>query len=94
MRVPANSIEIAIWVAVGGRGTLVGPLLGAALVLQHEDLRTIEVPEQAGELKVVEAAAEGVERRVATRRHATPARHALAKGERRAQALDGIAQQH
>jgi urea transport system permease protein len=26
---PANSIEIAIWVAVGGRGTLVGPLLGA-----------------------------------------------------------------
>ena len=26
---PANSIEIAIWVAVGGRGTLVGPVLGA-----------------------------------------------------------------
>ena len=23
---PANSIEIAIWVAVGGRGTLVGPI--------------------------------------------------------------------
>jgi len=28
----ANSIEMAIWVAVGGRGTLVGPLIGAALV--------------------------------------------------------------
>jgi urea transport system permease protein len=29
---PANSIEIAIWVAVGGRGTLVGPLMGAGLI--------------------------------------------------------------
>jgi urea transport system permease protein len=29
---PANSIEIAIWVAVGGRGTLAGPILGAFLV--------------------------------------------------------------
>jgi urea transport system permease protein len=29
---PANSIEIAIWVAVGGRGTLVGPIVGAFLV--------------------------------------------------------------
>lgn len=29
---PANSIEIVIWVAVGGRGTLVGPVLGALLV--------------------------------------------------------------
>ncbi|MDR3412725.1 MAG: urea ABC transporter permease subunit UrtC [Formivibrio sp.] len=28
----ANSIEMAIWVAVGGRGTLIGPLIGAALV--------------------------------------------------------------
>ena len=27
---PANSIEIAIWVAVGGRGTLAGAILGAA----------------------------------------------------------------
>jgi len=26
---PANSIEVAIWVAVGGRGTLLGPILGA-----------------------------------------------------------------
>ena len=29
---PAASIEAVIWVAVGGRGTLVGPILGAVLV--------------------------------------------------------------
>ncbi len=29
---PANSIEIAIWVAVGGRGTLVGPIIGALAI--------------------------------------------------------------
>jgi len=29
---PANSIEVVIWVAVGGRGTLVGPVIGAVLV--------------------------------------------------------------
>jgi urea transport system permease protein len=29
---PANSIEVVIWVAVGGRGTLLGPLVGAVLV--------------------------------------------------------------
>lgn len=29
---PTNSIEAAIWVALGGRGTLFGPLLGAGLV--------------------------------------------------------------
>ena len=29
---PANSIEVAVWVAVGGRGTLVGPILGAFTV--------------------------------------------------------------
>jgi urea transport system permease protein len=29
---PANSIEMAIWVAVGGRGTLTGALTGALLV--------------------------------------------------------------
>jgi urea transport system permease protein len=28
----SSSVEIAIWVAVGGRGTLVGPILGAYLV--------------------------------------------------------------
>ena len=29
---PSNSIEMAIWVAVGGRGTLGGALVGAGLV--------------------------------------------------------------
>jgi len=29
---PANSIEVAIWVAVGGRGTLIGAPLGAFVV--------------------------------------------------------------
>ncbi len=29
---PANSIEAVIWVAVGGRGTLSGAVLGAVLV--------------------------------------------------------------
>ncbi|MDX2265523.1 MAG: urea ABC transporter permease subunit UrtC [Hyphomicrobiales bacterium] len=29
---PANSIEAVIWVAVGGRGTLVGPVVGAVAV--------------------------------------------------------------
>ena len=29
---PANSIEMAIWVAVGGRGTLIGPIIGAFAV--------------------------------------------------------------
>jgi urea transport system permease protein len=29
---PGNSIEIAIWVSVGGRGTLVGAAIGAVLV--------------------------------------------------------------
>jgi urea transport system permease protein len=29
---PGNSIEMAIWVAIGGRGTLFGPILGAFVV--------------------------------------------------------------
>ncbi|MBM4254597.1 MAG: urea ABC transporter permease subunit UrtC [Deltaproteobacteria bacterium] len=29
---PANSVEMAIWVAVGGRGTLIGAVMGAFLV--------------------------------------------------------------
>ena len=29
---PANSIEIAIWAAVGGRATLIGPIVGAFMV--------------------------------------------------------------
>ena len=42
---PANSIEIAIWAAVGGRGTLVGPLLGAAIVNGAKSWFTVAFPE-------------------------------------------------
>src|SRR5438270_5662132 len=42
---PANSIEIAIWVAVGGRGTLLGPILGAALVTGAKSFLTVAFPE-------------------------------------------------
>jgi urea transport system permease protein len=42
---PANSIEIAIWVAVGGRGTLLGPLLGAGLVNGAKSFFTQSFPE-------------------------------------------------
>jgi urea transport system permease protein len=42
---PANSIEIAIWVAVGGRGTLVGPLIGAGLVNGAKSVFTQILPE-------------------------------------------------
>jgi urea transport system permease protein len=42
---PANSIEIAVWVAVGGRGTLLGPLLGAGLVNGAKSFFTQSFPE-------------------------------------------------
>jgi urea transport system permease protein len=42
---PANSIEIAIWVAVGGRGTLVGPVVGAFLVNLAKSWFTVRFPE-------------------------------------------------
>ncbi len=42
---PANSIEIAIWVAVGGRGTLGGAILGAGLVNGAKSLFTQVLPE-------------------------------------------------
>lgn len=29
---PANSIEVVVWTAVGGRGTLIGPIIGAVSV--------------------------------------------------------------
>jgi urea transport system permease protein len=41
---PANSIEIAIWVAVGGRGSLVGAILGAALVTGAKSWFTVAFP--------------------------------------------------
>jgi urea transport system permease protein len=42
---PANSIEIAIWVAVGGRGTLIGPIIGAGLVNGAKSVFTQVLPE-------------------------------------------------
>jgi urea transport system permease protein len=42
---PANSIEIAVWVAVGGRGTLIGPLLGAGVVNGAKSYFTQAFPE-------------------------------------------------
>jgi urea transport system permease protein len=42
---PANSIEIAIWTAVGGRGTLIGPVIGAAVVNLGKSWFTQAVPE-------------------------------------------------
>ena len=41
----ANSIEIAIWVAVGGRGTLIGPVFGAAIVNLSKSWFTTTFPE-------------------------------------------------
>ncbi len=41
---PANSIEIAIWTAVGGRGTLIGPIAGAFLVNGAKSWLTVVAP--------------------------------------------------
>ncbi|GHT93428.1 urea ABC transporter permease subunit UrtC [Betaproteobacteria bacterium] len=42
---PANSIEIAVWVAVGGRGTLIGAVIGAGIVSLAKSFFTVTVPE-------------------------------------------------
>ena len=42
---PGNSIEVAIWVSVGGRGTLVGAIVGAVLVNLAKTWLTGAVPE-------------------------------------------------
>jgi len=42
---PANSIEIAIWVAVGGRGTLAGAIVGAGIVNGAKSFLTQAFPE-------------------------------------------------
>jgi len=42
---PTNSIEAAIWVALGGRGTLIGPLLGAGIVNGAKSWFTVAFPE-------------------------------------------------
>ncbi len=42
---PANSIEIAVWAAVGGRATLIGPIVGAFLVNGAKSWLTVTAPE-------------------------------------------------
>jgi len=42
---PANSIEAVIWVAVGGRGTLIGAALGAVMVNGAKTVLTGALPE-------------------------------------------------
>ena len=42
---PANSIEVVVWVAVGGRGTLVGATIGAVLVNFGKTVFTGVLPE-------------------------------------------------
>ncbi|MGA8601331.1 MAG: urea ABC transporter permease subunit UrtC [Beijerinckiaceae bacterium] len=42
---PANSIEAVIWVAIGGRGTLVGAALGAVIVNMGKTYFTSALPE-------------------------------------------------
>ncbi len=42
---PANSIEMAIWAAVGGRATLVGPIVGAFVVNGAKSWLTVAYPE-------------------------------------------------
>jgi urea transport system permease protein len=42
---PGNSIEVVIWAAVGGRGTLVGPIIGAIVVNLGKSWFTSALPE-------------------------------------------------
>lgn len=42
---PANSIEAVIWVAVGGRGTLIGAIIGAVLVNFAKTYFTAALPD-------------------------------------------------
>ncbi|NBX89156.1 MAG: urea ABC transporter permease subunit UrtC, partial [Betaproteobacteria bacterium] len=42
---PANAIEIAVWAAVGGRGSLIGPIIGAFLVNGAKSWLTVTAPE-------------------------------------------------
>ncbi len=60
---PGNSIEVVIWTAVGGRATIVGPIVGAVLV----NAGKILVHRRAAGVLAVRA------RRPVRRRHAVPA---------------------
>ncbi len=41
----ANSIEMAVWVAVGGRGTIIGPVIGAGIVNLAKSWFTMSFPQ-------------------------------------------------
>jgi urea transport system permease protein len=41
---PSNSIEMAIWVAVGGRGTLVGAVIGSTIINAAKSIFTVQLP--------------------------------------------------
>jgi urea transport system permease protein len=40
-----NSVEIAVWAAVGGRASLIGPIVGAFLVNGAKSWLTVAFPE-------------------------------------------------
>jgi urea transport system permease protein len=42
---PSNSIEVVIWTAVGGRGTIIGPIIGAVIVNMGKSYFTSALPE-------------------------------------------------
>ncbi len=42
---PANSIEVVVWAAVGGRATIVGPIIGAVLVNTGKSYFTGALPD-------------------------------------------------
>ncbi|MFT6558982.1 urea ABC transporter permease subunit UrtC [Sneathiella sp.] len=42
---PANSIEVVIWTAIGGRGTLIGPIIGAITVNLGKSWFTAALPD-------------------------------------------------
>ena len=42
---PAKSLEIIVWVALGGRGTLLGPIIGAVVVNALKSWATVEYPD-------------------------------------------------
>ena len=45
LNVAAKSIEIAIWAVVGGRATLIGPIVGAFMVNGAKSWLTVVAPE-------------------------------------------------
>ena len=42
---PLGSIEVVVWVALGGRGTLYGPVIGALIVNYAKSWFTVALPE-------------------------------------------------